>query len=364
MEIKNKLLTGEEKISFRLRSLYAGFGYSCFKMSKFEEYDLYSRNKDFLVSDRVLTFTDTDGKLMALKPDVTLSIVKNYDGTAGDVQRVYYNENVYRVSENTKKYKEIMQAGLECIGALTDYNLFEVLFLAAESLNVISERSVLILSHLGVISAILEKVGCAEDELLLNISEKNLHGVDEICKRCAIDGSIYEILKLVTASSWEADDILQKLRKLSSDKLLLKSLDEIERAARFLKSNSKVPVRVDFSVVNDMNYYNGLVFRGYVKEIPARVLSGGQYDKLMDKMSKNAKAAGFAVYLDLAERLKTEDYPDVDAVLLYDENIDAEDIIKEVKKYREAGKSVAVCADVPNKITFGEIIRISEKKLS
>ena len=71
------LLKREERAVFALRALYRRYGYLPFKMSKFEEYELYARNKDFLLSDRVITFTDLNGRLMALKPDVTLSILKN-----------------------------------------------------------------------------------------------------------------------------------------------------------------------------------------------------------------------------------------------------------------------------------------------
>ena len=73
MYFDESVLKSDEKVSLTLRSLYAKNGYTRFKMSKFEEYDLYSRNKDFLVSDGVITFTDTNGKLLALKPDVTNS---------------------------------------------------------------------------------------------------------------------------------------------------------------------------------------------------------------------------------------------------------------------------------------------------
>lgn len=41
-------------------------------MSRFEEYDLYVRNKDFPISDRIITFSGEGGKRMALKPDATL----------------------------------------------------------------------------------------------------------------------------------------------------------------------------------------------------------------------------------------------------------------------------------------------------
>ena len=75
--MQDQSLNFNEKVIFALRKLYDRYGYARYKMGKFEEYDLYARNKDFLISDSVITFTDINGKLMALKPDVTLSIVKN-----------------------------------------------------------------------------------------------------------------------------------------------------------------------------------------------------------------------------------------------------------------------------------------------
>ena len=105
-----KLNTGEALVP-ALRALYERSGYSRYKMSKFEEYDLYVRNKDFLVSDSVITFTDTNGRLMALKPDVTLSIVKNSKDTPGFAQKVYYQENVYRISKGTHRSNRLNRSG-------------------------------------------------------------------------------------------------------------------------------------------------------------------------------------------------------------------------------------------------------------
>ena len=116
------ILKREEKAVFALRSLYRQYGYAPYKMSKFEDYEYYIRNKDFLVSDRIITFNDTNGRLLALKPDVTLSIIKNGEDTPGCKQKVCYNENVYRISGDSHSYKEIMQTGVECIGAVTEEN--------------------------------------------------------------------------------------------------------------------------------------------------------------------------------------------------------------------------------------------------
>ena len=108
MEFDEKVLKNGEYAVFELRALYQRYGYTQYKMSKFEEYDLYVQNKDFLVGDGVITFNDTDGKLLALKPDVTLSIIKKSKDEGGVTQKVYYNENVYRISKNTHTFKEIM----------------------------------------------------------------------------------------------------------------------------------------------------------------------------------------------------------------------------------------------------------------
>ena len=109
MSLYETVTKRDERALYELRSLYRRYGYAQYKMSKFEEYDLYVRNKSFLLSDHVITFTDTDGKLMALKPDVTLSIVKNTKDVSGYVNKVYYNENVYRVQKGSDSFKEIMQ---------------------------------------------------------------------------------------------------------------------------------------------------------------------------------------------------------------------------------------------------------------
>ena len=84
-----------EAFSNSLRRLYREFGYETYKVSRFEEYDLYMRNRNFLKDDRLLTFTDLTGQLMALKPDVTLSVVRSVRDEDTPV-KVCYAESVPR----------------------------------------------------------------------------------------------------------------------------------------------------------------------------------------------------------------------------------------------------------------------------
>lgn len=152
MKPEEMLLKKEERVSFSLRALFEQYGYRKFKMSKFEEYDFYAENRSFLHSEAILTFTGLDGKLLALKPDVTLSIVKNTKGSRDTAERVYYNENVYRARKGAGEYKEIMQVGLEYIGEVDAYATLEVLLLAQKSLKAISDAYILDVSHMGFVA--------------------------------------------------------------------------------------------------------------------------------------------------------------------------------------------------------------------
>ena len=352
-------LKPEERVLFALRSLYQKYGYSQFKMSKFEEYDLYVRNKDFLISDGVITFTDTDGRLMALKPDVTLSIIKNTRQMPGCVQKLYYNENVYRVSGSTHSFKEIMQTGLECIGDVDLYSLCEVISLAAQSLRVIDEGYVLDLSHMGVISALvdaLELAGDVRGQVLECIGEKNADGVRKLCPGRDIDG----ILTLIAAHG-PAPKVIEALRPWCAKGDAKAALDELEQVTVLLAANGCEGVRVDFSIVNDMNYYNGIVFMGYIDGIPSSVLSGGQYDKLMQRMGRRARAVGFAIYMDLLERFNEGARPyDVDTVLLYDDSADVAALTRAIRGLIESGRSVSAQKAVPDKLRCRQLLRFSE----
>ena len=105
-------LKPDERATLELRGLYEKYGYKKYKISKFEEYSLYATNRDFLIGDKVLTFTDLDGRLLAMKPDVTLSVINNTRATREKSEKLYYIENVYRENRENHCFKEINQMGL------------------------------------------------------------------------------------------------------------------------------------------------------------------------------------------------------------------------------------------------------------
>ena len=356
MNIAETILQNDEKAVYRLRSLYRSYGYTPYKMSKFEEDDLYVRNKDFLVSDSVITFTDKSGKLMALKPDVTLSIIKNNKDVTDGVQKLCYNENVYRISDENGSYKEIMQTGLECIGQIDTYCLCEVLSLAAQSLGAITDDFILDVSHLGIVSAVLDSLGVSPEGragLLRCIGEKNPHGISEICQRESVAPDGERILRGLIAAYGEPATVMEKLDGLLPAEV---AKEERQQLRDILSVLGDTRIRLDFSVVQDMNYYNGIVLKGFVRGIPTAILSGGQYDRLMERMGRKSGAIGFAVYLDLLKDLAktTADY-DVDTLVLYDDATPAAEIAAAVASLIRQGKRAMAQPTVPEKITYREI---------
>ena len=132
-------MSKEDSLNYELSMLYKQWGYKEYRMAKFEEYSFYSDNRDFLAGKGILAFNNSDGRLMALKPDITLSIVKNAKLSSA-LTKLYYNESVFRMSDSSMDYKEIKQTGVEILGAKIDeYLATEVLMLAAKSLKTIDK---------------------------------------------------------------------------------------------------------------------------------------------------------------------------------------------------------------------------------
>ena len=351
-------LKNEEKIILSLRELYSKYGYLPYKMNKFEEYDLYAKNKEFLIGDGVITFTDTHGKLLALKPDVTLSIIKNATENKGVKNKVYYSENVYRISGKTREYKEIMQTGLECIGDIDIYDTYEVITLAKKSLETVSNDYVLEISHMGILSSLLDSItknDSCRQEILDSVKKKSKHELKAVSLKYGISEEKTELLCDFISIYGDPGAVLSRLDSMAVNEEFMLATNELKELVGLLGNS----VRIDFSIVNDMNYYNGIVFNGFLSGVSECVLFGGSYDKLLSKMGKRSKGIGFAIYTDLLEGFQeNQSKYDVDTLLLYSESTDTFALAKEIERLQAEGKSVSAQKAIPEKLRYKEIVEI------
>lgn len=336
------LLGPDERLTLALRRLYEGYGYRQFRMNRFEEYDFYAPYRDYLAGGQVLTFTDLNGRLMALRPDVTLSIVKKARGGAA-AEKLYYAESVYRPSRGGG-FGEGFQIGIECIGRIGAYTTLETVMLAVMSLEAISPRYVLDVSHTGFVSGLLGGLdvdAALKAALRRCIEEKNAHGIAQLAgdrlgphdaqrliRACRIQGPLGEVLGEAQALA-DNGPMRQAVQALAA------------LAASLAAVGGERAVRLDFSICSDAKYYSGLMLRGYIDGVPTAVLSGGRYDPLLRRMGKPGEAIGFAVYLgELLRYLAPDAATDAGETLAYAQDADPAAVFARVRARAERGERV------------------------
>jgi len=304
MEFSIANLQPKERASFALRALYEAAGCRKYHMGRFEEYGLYQENRSFLSSEQVITFTDLDGRLLALKPDVTLSIAKTAQPAPSETLCYYYHENVYRPSAESHTFKEISQMGLEMLGAVGEAQVQQAVCLAARSLDALGADWVLEVSHMGYLFGLFDALGvpdAARAKLLEKLREKNAHELRAAAGAAGLADAADTLCGVLDLSGAYAET-MEKAAALCKNDAMRAAVAELEALAVPLEKAGGV-IRLDMTLAGEMEYYNGLVFQGYLKALPRPLLKGGRYDLLMQKFTPGAGAIGFAVYLDELDRL-------------------------------------------------------------
>ena len=361
MERNRNELTVEERTGMELRGIYHSHGYTPYKVCKFEPYDLYAANRSFITGEHILTFTDINGKLMALKPDITISIMKGYQG--GE-QKSYYNENVYREGITAREFREIPQAGVERIGHVDLCEEMEVLCMAAESLDYISKSWIMNIGSMQFLNGLLGETHCTAEalsQLLYCVKSKNRHEIDEICRQHSLDARTSKAWKTLAVLYGPFAETLPELEAIALNGLMRDACTELKSIEKVLSGTDfRHRVHLDFSIISDLDYYNGIVFQGFIEHVHAAVLSGGRYDHLAERFDKRAQAIGFAVYLDLLEQTSAPaDRTDADVLLLYGHDAQPERVLEKAALLRSGGKTVRLALDEYRpEGQFGEIMTV------
>ncbi len=344
----------EDKLTIELAELFENFGYKKYCMDKFEEYSFYSDNRDFLSGEGIIAFNNSDGRLMALKPDITLSIVKNSRISKDTLTKAYYNESVYRIGKNTHDYKEIKQTGVEVLGKIDSYSISEIILLAIESLNKIDSHNILSVSHMSVISKLLEKYEISRKmrkQVIDFIIGKNMHDLKKLLLENDIDAD--KFIEIISISG-KLEDVAEKLEKFAADGFdFSEAVSDFRLLSEVLTvSGYENNVSVDFSVLNNTDYYNGILFQGFVKNAPGAVLAGGRYDNLANKIRKHTEAIGFAIYLDNLNLWYPNKKECETEIVIINKCGSSSELLRIVKSFTDNGVSVRVENSEPENYKF------------
>lgn len=319
--IKN--MNKKNLVVLNIRKMYDSYGYKKISLPSFEEYELYNENRDFILGN-ILTIMNPSGNLLALRPDITLSVAKKISKEKTlKYDKIYYQENVYTTSKYVG-YKETEQLGIELIGKETLFLNFEIVNLALNSLDIMNKKNMLVLSHAGFISSIFEDIRMEHDmkeQIFEYINNKNRHDIEKLLENNKnISGEIKNLIYELPNLSGNIKDIIKKLSKYNLNSKITKILSELENLYNLIiKFHNKNKILFDFSIIKNLNYYNGIIMQGFIDKFPKAVLTGGRYDKLFEKFGVDTGAIGFAIFTNsLDNYYKNDDKKDFDILLLYD----------------------------------------------
>ena len=340
--IKN--MSKKDLVLLNIRKMYDSYGYKKISLPSFEEYDLYNENKDF-IDRNVLTVMSPNGKLLALRPDITLSVAKKISKEQSlKYSKIYYQENTYNLTKYVG-YEEDEQLGIELIGKESTFLDFEIINLAVKSLDIINKKSMIVLSHAGFISSIFENFDLeyeTKEQILDCINRKNSHDIQKILKRNEhISENVKKLIYKIPELSGNLENIEKELLKYEINVNTKKILSELKRLNSLLmKFYKKSKIIFDFSVVKNLNYYNGIILQGYIEGFPNVILTGGRYDKLFEKFGVDTGAVGFAILTDgLKGYYKDTDKKDFEVLIAYD-NSDFEKLVEIVNDFQKKGLRV------------------------
>ena len=340
--IKN--MSKKNLVLLNIRKMYDSYGYKKISLPSFEEYDLYNENKDF-IDRNVLTVMSPNGKLLALRPDITLSVAKKVSKDQSlKYSKIYYQENTYNLTKYVG-YEEDEQLGIELIGKESTFLDFEIINLAVKSLDIINKKSMIVLSHAGFISSIFENFDLeyeTKEQILDCINRKNSHDIQKILKKNEhISENVKKLIYKIPELSGNLENIEKELLKYEINVNTKKILSELKQLNSLLmKFYKKSKIIFDFSVIKNLNYYNGIILQGYIEGFPNVILTGGRYDKLFEKFGVDTGAVGFAILTDgLKGYYKDTDKKDFEVLIAYD-NSDFEKLVEIVNDFQKKGLRV------------------------
>lgn len=355
-------LRQEECILTELTAIYESRGYKKYKPTCFEEYSLYLENRDFLINKNVVTFSGVSGKLLALRPDVTLSIVKHCKAGGGETEKLFYNEKVYRQSSDSKEFKEISQTGVEIIGEIDGVCQAEIAMLILDTLAVVSDDYLLDISHMGFTEGLISSFGLNPEQKSVVydfLKNKNVHDFVEYAKKYGLTAAQSAAFEKMVEVGGNAKSAIEEAEKIAVNTQMKEAISEMKELVDTLTElgygNS---INVNFSIANNADYYNGVIFNGYIGGVPRAVLSGGRYDKLLFKLGKNSGAIGFALYLGELERYFKTERKIVDQLVIYDEKTQKK-ALEIADKNVKSGKTVRLAGKIPSDTLYRELVDLT-----
>jgi len=314
----------------KLRNLFRSYGYFEVETPTLEFYDVFAADTDLTPQETMFKFYDQQGRILVLRPDVTIPVARIAATKYRDELfplRFSYISNTFKYNElGGGKQKEFTQAGIEVLGINSPEADAEVISAAICALKACGLESFQIdIGQVEFFKGLMEETGLSEndtEQIRVLIDRKDYLGIEEIVKSHDIPEGLKELI-LSLPGLFGSIDVIDEVEKLTSNRRSLKALANLRSVLEVIDDYGLGRyVSVDLGTVQGLNYYTGIIFRGFTYGIGFPVLSGGRYDDLVEKFGKKCPATGFSLGVNMVmmalDRQKIDaEKPSIDSLISY-----------------------------------------------
>ena len=305
-----------KKIVGGLLDLFYRWGFLPIETPVFDFYDIYSNVMDRQARDRVYRLIDRDGELLMLRSDITLFMAKQIGLLMPDSMhplRVCYADTILRYQKNEDiSHNEFFQAGAEFIGKDGLEADLEVILLLLSSLKLLGIEDSMLhigsrnLFNLCVSTAAKNTEGPVRKQLLKAVRVRDWNRFNRVLEENELNGEGRNFIELFSFIGTG-----KELKQMFNSKYSGETSD-VKREVGYLvsvyeyleKLNFADNVKIDLSELGGQDYYSGLSFKVYLKDVDTAIASGGRYNNLLSSFGYNAPAVGFSIMLRKVERVK------------------------------------------------------------
>lgn len=342
----------KRSIEDKLRRFFYLNGYDEIDTPIFEYMDVFSGSKTSIEQEQMYKFFEPGSRIMVLRPDITMPIARIVSTKLKDRPlplRLSYLSSVYRYEAlQSAKQREVAQAGIELVGAKGPEADAEVIAVCIQALldAGLSEFQ-LDLGQVDFFKGLVEEAGLSEEdseELRQLIDQKNMLALELFLKARSLPEEVKNTL-MGLPMLFGNGTLLKRAMKLSKNPRCQRALQNIDQVYRILKQYGLSGyITFDLGMVQSLNYYTGIIFRGITKELGYPICGGGRYDNLLSEYGADLPATGFAIGLKrvlmaLERRQGLESIPGTDILCAYNP-MEAPGVYEAMQSLRQQGLRV------------------------
>ena len=277
-----------------------------------EFYDVFDPGRSGIEQEVMYKLTDKRGRLMVLRPDSTLPIARLTATRLQNQQkplRLFYTQRVYRSNPGlTGRNDEVMQSGIELLGAAGRRADLEVVATAIEAMSKCVPNFRIELGHAGFFRALAAKLPVSDEvreDIRRSIEAKNYPALGRILDGLDDSPAVEAMRRLPRLFGGE--EVFAEAARLCVDEAAEKTLSylrELYGALSALPMGGRI--MIDLGLVQRIDYYTDIIFSAYVEDCGDAVLTGGRYDNLLELFGAPMPAVGFAVNVDAIAKILIE----------------------------------------------------------